>query len=98
MTTETPRFPARGGRFSRHDARACQESSRWRMVHRAIDVARDVRMAGATTIQCAWRCNRARHGIRLQVQVYLTRIAEEAAAAEAQRMELERQNSPCRSR
>lgn len=68
------------------------------MVHGVIDVARDVRMAGAATIQCAWRCNRARNGIRQQVKAYLTRIAQEAATVEAQRMELEHQSSPCRSR
>jgi len=55
-------------------------------------------MAGANTIQSAWRCHQARLAIRRQVQVYLARIAEEAAAAEAERAENERQHSPCRSR
>ena len=55
-------------------------------------------MAGANTIQRAWRCHGARLAIRRQVQDYLARIAGEAAAAEAERAENERQNSPCRSR
>jgi hypothetical protein len=55
-------------------------------------------ITGANTIQCAWRCHAARLFIRRQVQVYLKRLADEAAAGEKRRNEEdeERRNSPIR--
>jgi hypothetical protein len=45
----------------------------------------DLECAGASVVQCAWRCHLARHSIRHHVQMYLKRLAEAAAAKEEER-------------
>ena len=45
----------------------------------------DLERAGASVVQCAWRCHLARHSIRHHVQMYLKRLAESAAAKEEER-------------